>query len=320
MAIAGWEGMLGSTASLDLLRRAAALTVYTADGARWPSKPLLVLRAVCRAQRGWTAQAPWSWWRDALQPLLLKYAPSGRANPHYPFRRLVGDDLWGIPELETLPQDAFVEPTKATGIRDFKLSWLNAADPQAGLPEGDHELLAADPETARRLVRLLLQRHFPPTTWQDILIDAGVEHDLHTVVLFPADVAEVASPGPPRRRATTFAAEVLAADERRCVVCGYDGADTGTDPARPVGLDAAHVRWWHVGGPDTLANGLALCATHHRLYDRGMYTFDPGSKELVISPRYAATRATDLPRGLEVPTRIDPAYLRWQRQNVFRAA
>jgi len=49
-------------------------------------------------------------------------------------------------------------------------------------------------------------------------------------------------------------------------MCGFDGWLAG----EAIGLDAAHVRWWNIGGPDEVANGLALCTLHHRLFDRGV--------------------------------------------------
>jgi hypothetical protein len=37
----------------------------------------------------------------------------------------------------------------------------------------------------------------------------------------------------------------------------------------PVALDAAHVKWWAMGGPDTIDNGVCLCSLHHKLFDKG---------------------------------------------------
>lgn len=309
---------LGS-ADIRLLGRAAKLNVYFGRGQRAPHKPLLLLLAVRRSQQKHSAKAPWSWWRDALTPLLIEYAPSETASPQYPFRRLVGDQLWDIPGLAEFPDNAFVQSANSATVRDLKKGWLDQEDPQGGLSECDHRLLGDDPATADRLVRLLLHRHFPPTTWEDIIFDAGLEHDLNAVVAFPADVAAAATPVPARRRGTAFAVEVLEADDRRCVVCDYDGTDTRPDGIRAVGLDAAHVRWWNIDGPDDLGNGLALCATHHRLFDRGMYGFHPDARELRVSARYTTTRpAGELPSGLEPPTRIEYDHLLWQWQNVFR--
>ncbi len=49
-----------------------------------------------------------------------------------------------------------------------------------------------------------------------------------------------------RKREPGFRERVLRAYEHRCCVCGFD-LRIGHLPA---GLEAAHVQWHHVGGPD----------------------------------------------------------------------
>ncbi|MDQ0795039.1 hypothetical protein QFZ58_003527 [Streptomyces sp. B1I3] len=49
----------------------------------------------------------------------------------------------------------------------------------------------------------------------------------------------------------------------------------------PVGLEAAHVRWWAFGGPDDVENGLCLCSLHHRLFDKGVLGLGEGHRILV---------------------------------------
>ncbi len=66
-------------------------------------------------------------------------------------------------------------------------------------------------------------------------------------------------------RALDFSRRVLSAYEHRCAICGVqlrliDGAHI---------LPAAHPE-----STDGTANGVALCALHHRAYDRGLITFD----------------------------------------------
>ena len=39
-----------------------------------------------------------------------------------------------------------------------------------------------------------------------------------------------------------------------------------------VGLEAAHIKWYQAGGPDTENNGMALCSLHHKLFDRGAFS------------------------------------------------
>ena len=51
----------------------------------------------------------------------------------------------------------------------------------------------------------------------------------------------------------------------QCAVCGFD-VYLGKDL---IGVDAAHIRWHQYDGPDSIANGLALCKLHHDALDRG---------------------------------------------------
>lgn len=37
-----------------------------------------------------------------------------------------------------------------------------------------------------------------------------------------------------------------------------------------VGLEAAHIKWKQFGGPCEIPNGLALCAIHHKAFDKGI--------------------------------------------------
>jgi putative restriction endonuclease len=66
----------------------------------------------------------------------------------------------------------------------------------------------------------------------------------------------------------------MRAYEYRCSVCGFQGRLGNT----LVGLDAAHIKWHQAGGPDDTVNGLALCALHHKLFDRGVFTLTDSLK------------------------------------------
>lgn len=303
----------------DLLRRAAGLRVHSRNGKRAPHKPLLMLLAIRRAQQEESHEAAWDWWSQELGPLLVEYAPSSpRPRPEYPFRRLVEDGLWVIDDLDTMPDDAFVAGT--AGVRDLRSSWLALHNPEAGLPSDLAAELRTSPKTTEALVRLLLHRHFPPTLWQDVLDDTGVQHDLSKMLSIPDEVLSFL-PDDRRMRSASFAAEVMAIDGGTCLLCGFDGREQSTAGKRPVGLDAAHVRWWNADGADTTENGLVLCALHHRLFDRGMFGFDPDHRIVRTSPRYTSTcgwAAVD--PSVVAPERIAPENLAWQITNVFKAA
>ena len=94
----------------------------------------------------------------------------------------------------------------------------------------------------------------------------------------------------------------------------------------PVGIEAAHVRWFNFDGPDDPDNGLALCSLHHKLFDRGVIgLLGPGT--IVVSSAFSAVSPVgrsvydlhghDLrPRpGTSLPS---SAHIDWHRQEVFK--
>lgn len=70
-------------------------------------------------------------------------------------------------------------------------------------------------------------------------------------------------------RALDFARRVLSAYDHQCAMCGTQ--------LRLV--DGAHILpVTHQSSTDQTRNGVALCALHHRAYDRSLVTFDPAFK------------------------------------------
>jgi putative restriction endonuclease len=132
---------------------------------------------------------------------------------------------------------------------------------------------------------------------------------------------------PERRRhndvgAAPGRAAVIEAWDRQCAFCGFDGAAG----AGVVGIEAAHVRWFKLGGPDDLDNGLALCSLHHKLFDRGILGL-ADSLTVVVSQLFAART----PQGRAVydlhgqhlrprPGTPPPAHdhVRWHTEQVFQ--
>lgn len=93
-----------------------------------------------------------------------------------------------------------------------------------------------------------------------------------------------------------------------------------------VGLEAAHIRWHQAGGPDLETNGLALCSTHHRTFDLGVFTIDPNdgllvSEQVTGSPELAHVLLKHHGRPVRAPQhaahRPDPGFLAWHRRQVF---
>jgi putative restriction endonuclease len=70
-----------------------------------------------------------------------------------------------------------------------------------------------------------------------------------------------------------FRFEVAARYGQMCAVCAV---------AVPQVLEAAHICEKQTSGSDDWRNGLMLCATHHRAFDRGLWAIDPTALAVVV--------------------------------------
>jgi putative restriction endonuclease len=165
----------------------------------------------------------------------------------------------------------------------------------------------------------LVGSHFPDTIAPDVLSAVGLDPD---AVLHAADAVPDPSGSATRRRDPNWRETIMQAWDRQCAFCGFDGQVLGAT----VGVDAAHVRWFALDGPDEPDNGLALCALHHKLFDRGVLGVD---LDLRIQVSTAFTARTTAGRavyelhggGLQArPGTAMPAeaHLRWHRRWVFK--
>ncbi|MGK5112019.1 phosphorothioated DNA-binding restriction endonuclease [Geodermatophilus sp. CPCC 205506] len=286
------------------LERLSSLRQHQQDGRRSPHKPLLALLALGRLAATGTSSLPWSDAEEKLADLIEQFGPTsktGRAqSAAYPFTRLRSDGVW------TLDRDV---PMDNVGpLREGVTGRL-----EASLEAALRDRPALLDEAARGLV----ESHFPSTVAPDVLVAVGLDPDLLTGGVAKDDGAGREE----RRRSRVWPAAVLEAWDRQCAFCGFDGQAGGV----PVGLEAAHIRWVNLGGPDELDNGLALCSLHHKLFDRGVLGLDD-DLTLVVSRRFSARtphgRAVyDLhghrlrPRpGTPLPAQ---QHLLWHREQVF---
>lgn len=123
-----------------------------------------------------------------------------------------------------------------------------------------------DPPLLGRMTRVLLDLNFPPSLHGELCEAVGLE-------LEEAETGLVSAKR--RQRDRRMREMVLKAYEYQCAFCGYDGR-IGTVP---VGLEAAHVRWWAFDGPGDLEVGLCLCSLHHKLFDKGVLGLGEGRGE-----------------------------------------
>lgn len=286
------------------LERLTALRQYQGDGKRAPHKPLLVLLALGQLASAGSSSMPWSLVEERLGDLLAEFGTSttkGASSAAYPFTRLRSDGVWqlsrDVPNDNVGPLNA--EPIVGHFTADIEQEFLRS-----------HELLNA-------VARALVESQFPPTIAPDVLAAVGLDPDV--VFGAPASNATLVQV---RRRDPNWRRQIVAAWDRSCAFCGFDGALGGA----PVGVEAAHVRWFTFDGPDDLDNGLALCSLHHKLLDRGAIGLqDPGT--VIVSAAFSAVgavgRAVYELHGRELrprPGTVLPAleYVHWHRREVFK--
>nr|WP_179270935.1 HNH endonuclease [Rubricoccus marinus] len=206
-------------------------------------------------------QLPYASVEGPLAELLVDFGRSqSRPNPHYPFWRLQRDGVWKVIPTEGIVFTASGDPT---------ITSLRTVNPSGGFAPAVEETFRQRPESIADIARLLLDAHFAPTLHEPILDAVGLDLDA---------LGASGAPRQRRKRDRAFREAVLRAYGYRCAVCGFE-----TRVGRTlVGLDAAHVKWHQAGGADEVPNGLALCALHHRLLDRGAYTLAPSSSHEII--------------------------------------
>ncbi|MFF4390807.1 MULTISPECIES: phosphorothioated DNA-binding restriction endonuclease [unclassified Streptomyces] len=241
---------------MDWLERTATLRQWTKGGARAPHKPLLFLYALGRFQQDADGELIYSAVEEELQQLLAEYGPPNKTTPAYPFHHLTSDGVW-----EVRTQDGLGSPGSA--VRE-----LRATGAAGRLAPELRTALRREPSLLGRMARVLLDLHFPPSLHGELCEAVGLE----------LEPAETGRPSSARRSRDRRMRElVLTAYEYQCAFCGYDGRIG----AVPVGLEAAHVRWWAFGGPDDVDNGLCLCSLHHKLFDKGVLGVGDGHRVLV---------------------------------------
>ena len=255
--------------AFENIRRAQRAGVYA------PHKPLLILLALARVQRGEPRMVEFTAIDALLKQLLAEFGPSNAAKSrHYPFRHLATDGhgvLWDL----SGPREILKRPAGATP----SLGELREHHIKAGFPADVDEALRHIPGLLQAVASRVLDTYFPATLHADIVAALGLDLDGAIELRDGAAVAVDHATAERRRRDPGFRERVLRVYEYRCCVCGFDLRIGHT----PAGLEAAHIRWHHVGGPDIEPNGLSLCALHHKLFDLGVFTVEPAEHRVVFS-------------------------------------
>jgi putative restriction endonuclease len=283
---------------LDIIPK---LRTAKTGGQRAPHKPLLLLLALGRVQRGEPRLVRFSEVEEKLRGLLNAYGfPRDSQQPELPFWHLRTDGLWEIPDGEHLD--------KGKGQKRPLLTELRRRA-SGGFPDDIDELLRSDPQLLRQVAHMLLDEHFPASYHEDLLTAVGL------------DLTETSSKR--ARRDPVFRDQVLNAYGYQCAVCGLAPILDGMSAV----LEAAHLRWHSHGGPSTIENGICLCPLHHKGLDLGVIGI--GADGLVmISSRLHGGDATEMSFGQYhqrplrgpvhgySPVRVE--YVKWHTQQVFK--
>lgn len=300
----------------DILGLIRSLRTHRNGNRRAVHKPLLLLFAISRLLHGERSVA-FNDVKSALDPLLLGYAPTvkGRHQPELPYWHLASDKLWVVDNAEQLARQASGFPT---------MSALRGST--AGFPADIADAITSDSDLANQIVRLLLQEHFPATVHDDLLSAFGLDVDASLVV--KESRLDYASDTSVRRgRDPNFRQRVLSAYEYRCAFSGFRVAMNG----QYTGCEAAHVQWHCYEGPDTIANGLALEPTVHKLFDIGAWSLTDDrcilvSRELTGDDQTIAQirsrHGQPLLKPIQGEPQVNKNFIRWHREpdqgGVFR--
>jgi putative restriction endonuclease len=289
--MSGWTGE-------KLLTRVRKVSVWTKGDQRAPHKPLLILYALGKLLEG-QDEIQFKDFYEPFRDLLQEFGPPRKVyHPEFPFWFLRNEEFWEVePATGWIMKKGGSSPSKADLMKREAIGRF--------VPEVQR-LLRSDVTLAEEVVSVVLNDHFPASIHEDIL---GATH---------LEQLQTAKP----KRDSRFREEVLRVYGYRCVVCGFD---LRLDNA-PLAVDAAHIRWHQAHGPNIVSNGLALCALHHKLFDRGAFSLSE-TLRVVVSIRVNGSvgHMEYLTRFNSVPVaspniqngKPDLRFVRWHREEVF---
>jgi putative restriction endonuclease len=277
------------------------LTVWKRGGERAPHKPLLAMYAIGNLLQNKRRLLPYEEIDRDLGILLREFGPI-RLNyrTEYPFWRLQNDKLWEVTGAEKIELNKSGDPKKGDLI-NYRVA--------GGFPKHLFDQLQIDKKLVFDIIQDLLDLNFPSSIHEDILQSVGIDI--------------VSERHEEKKRHPKFRENILRAYEYRCAVCGFD-VRLGHFP---IALEAAHIKWCQAGGPDTEVNGIALCALHHKLFDRGAFTLSEKMEILVSAHAYGTIGFQEWlmifhGKKITAPQRKsfypDRGFIEWHVREVFR--
>lgn len=189
---------------------------------------------------------------EQLLSLLERFGPQRKAHyPNMPFWRLKGDGFWDLHNTEFC---------STTGSKQPPVKELVKHNVAGGFDEEHFALLNKNKNLIGSLAQQILEAHFPESIQEEIADEMGF------------DIQQIR-----KVRDPLFRQQVLRAYNYGCAICGFNMRHDNAS----VGLEAAHIKWKQFGGPCEIPNGLALCAIHHKAFDKGSIGLDESMRVLV---------------------------------------
>ena len=297
----------------DALKRFRNMQLGRSGDQRAPHKPLLALWAIGRCLRGEPRLASYELIHQELARLMSRFGPHGRpTNTHQPFWRMQNDGVWEVEQANLVRTTKSKDPLR-TDLRRHQI--------HGGLIAADYAAFQSNPKLAQRIAGSLIAKHFPPSLHDEVLastfIPLGEPYDDE------ADDRDDWVVTRRRWRDPVFRERVLTAYRSQCAVCEFSGRFRN----QPLALEAAHIKWHEYKGPPVVENGLALCALHHRLFDKGAFTVLP-DLEVKVAHAIEGVGVEDAlgrfdSKSLRAPPRNgfpspSPEFLSWHGREVFK--
>lgn len=241
------------TSDKTLKQAISNITIWRKGEQRAPHKPLLLLYVLSHYRQG--HDRLFNYGSEIYEPLLdllERYGPQRRdQRPDMPFWRLKGDGFWELLNAELCSTNGSCQPPRRELIE------YNVA---GGFDADNFALVAKNHRLIDTLAQQLLEAHFPASIQEDIADEMGF--DIRTSL---------------RQRDPKFRQMVLRAYNYQCAICGFNMRHDNA----PIALEAAHIRWKQHHGPCEVPNGLALCAIHHKAFDRGSIGLDENMRVMI---------------------------------------
>lgn len=283
---------------MSILLKFQKIKRFQLGGHRAPHKPLLILYALAEYQNG-KKEILFETAEERLNTLINDFGSMGKARCEFPFVRLSNDGVWEIRN-----KDGILLPTKA----DYSPKRLKEMG-VTGRFTDDVLLWLKDPKHLEELVQFIITENFPETYYTDLVEALNFTDPTQSMYVRI-------------KRNPEFREMILDAYERQCALCKYQ-IRSGD---QLVGLEAAHIKWHAAKGSDTVDNGMALCAIHHKLFDYGLFSLDD-EYQVILSDKANGEGVKSwlyskegqiiiLPRSLK--SHPATSNLEWHRGEVFR--